>query len=110
MVLTHRPAMSPLPQLELPTAPVAVCETACETPDCPFDMTGPCSGCPAEIVCHCLQVAEGTIVDTIVELGLRTLQEVRRHTEAGTGCNCCHDRLREYLGVYSSPTPMCSAK
>ena len=82
------------------------------------DCTGSCRSCPAvgscpdRIVCRCLQVTEQTIITAIVELGLRTVIEVRRATEAGTGCNCCHREVNAYLAVYSpSSSPnMCSAK
>ena len=80
--------------------------------------TGSCRTCPAvgscpeRVVCRCLQVTEQTIITAIVELGLRTVKEVRKTTEAGTGCNCCHRELNAYLAVYaSSSSPnMCSAK
>ncbi|MDY3556674.1 (2Fe-2S)-binding protein [Gemmata sp. JC717] len=82
------------------------------------DCTGSCRTCPAvgscpdRVVCRCLQVTEQTLISAIVELGLRTVKEVRRATEAGTGCNCCHREVSAYLAVYaSSSSPnMCSAK
>ncbi len=36
-------------------------------------------------MCRCLRVTEETVVTAIVTLGLRTVAEVRRATEAGTG-------------------------
>lgn len=79
--------------------------------DCPDPCAGPCSGCPDRVVCRCLKVTEAVIVEAIAG-GVRTLQELRRATEAGTGCNCCHRELREYLAVHSSSSPsnICSAR
>lgn len=82
------------------------------------DCTGSCRTCPAvgscpdRVVCRCLQVTEQVVITAIVELGLRTVKEVRSATEAGTGCNCCHRELTAYLAVYSpSSSPnRCSAK
>ena len=42
---------------------------------CSDPCPGPCAGCPDRIVCHCLKVAEGQIVDAVVSLGLRTVKE-----------------------------------
>ena len=84
------------------------------------DCTGSCSACPAvggcpdRVVCRCLRITEQEVITAIVELGLRTVKDVRQATEAGGGCTCCHRELKAYLAVYSpspSPSPnMCSAK
>jgi bacterioferritin-associated ferredoxin len=88
---------------------------ASETGDC----TGSCrscatvGSCPDRVVCRCLKVTEQTIVSAIVTLGLRTVKEVRKATEAGDGCTCCHREIAAYLAVYSpssSSANMCSAK
>jgi bacterioferritin-associated ferredoxin len=42
-------------------------------------------------------VTEEVVVTAIVELGLRTVREVRTATGAGGGCTCCHRELRELL-------------
>jgi bacterioferritin-associated ferredoxin len=84
------------------------------------ECAGVCRGCaavgscPDRVVCRCLGVTEQQIITAVVTLGLRTLKEVRRATEAGTGCNCCHRELSAYLAVYS-PSPssspnICSAR
>ena len=67
--------------------------------DCGDPCAGPCAGYPDRIVCRCLKVTEGTIVDAIVSLGLRTVKDVKRATGAGDGCTCCHSQIREYLEV-----------
>ena len=65
-------------------------------------------------MCRCLGVTEAAVIGAIVTLGLRTVKEVRRATEAGDGCTCCHKELDAYLAVYapsSSSSPnMCSAR
>ena len=68
--------------------------------DCGDPCAGPCAGCPDRIVCRCLMVTEGTIVDAIVLLGLRTVKDVKQATGAGDGCTCCHSQIREYLEVH----------
>jgi NAD(P)H-nitrite reductase large subunit len=57
-------------------------------------------------------VTEQTIVTAITTLGLRTVKDVRRATEAGDGCTCCHREIAAYLAVYSSSSEpaICSAK
>lgn len=56
-----------------------------------------CQGCPARVVCRCLKVTEEKIVETLTQLEIRTLKDLRRATGAGEGCTCCHDELKEYL-------------
>lgn len=80
--------------MHLPTADAT---SACTDP-CP----GPCSGCPDRVVCRCLKVTEGTLVDAIVTLGLRTVKEVRAATGAGDGCTCCHREVRALLEVHAA--------
>jgi bacterioferritin-associated ferredoxin len=61
------------------------------------DCSTACLGCPAKVVCRCLQVTEKAIVDAITSFDLRTVKDVRGHTGAGDGCTCCHGRIRQYL-------------
>lgn len=77
----------PLPQ---------VTDASCSDP-CP----GPCGGCPDRVVCRCLKVTEGAIVDAVVGLGLRTVKEVRRATGAGDGCTCCHRQIRGLIEAHA---------
>ncbi len=82
------------------------------------ECVGSCRSCPAvgscpdRVVCRCLGVTEQTLITAIATLGLRTVKEVRRVTEAGSGCNCCHRELNVYLAVYSpsSSPAICSTK
>ena len=78
--------------MELPSANARVCSDPC---------AGPCSGCPDRVVCRCLKVAEETIVDAIVTLGLRTVRDLRDATGAGDGCTCCHRELHALIEVHA---------
>jgi NAD(P)H-nitrite reductase large subunit len=62
----------------------------------------PCSGCPDRVVCRCFGVKESTIVQAITTLGLRTVKEIRKHTEAGDGCTCCHADLHRLLDEHAA--------
>ncbi|MBX9622909.1 MAG: (2Fe-2S)-binding protein [Gemmataceae bacterium] len=67
---------------------------------CPDPCAGPCAGCPDRVVCRCLKVTEGAIVDAVVSLGLRTVKDVRRATGAGDGCTCCHKQIRALIETH----------
>ena len=56
-----------------------------------------CAGCPAKVVCHCLQVTEETLRHALATLDIRTVKDIRYHTGAGDGCTACHRLLRKYL-------------
>lgn len=75
---------------------------------------GDCRSClslDGPVVCHCLGVTEEQLVSAVSAQDLRTLQEVRRLTGAGTGCNACHRRICVYLETYSpSSAEICSAR
>jgi bacterioferritin-associated ferredoxin len=79
------------------------------------DSCNDCLACPAQVVCHCLQVTEEVLRCAIESLDLRTLHEVRRATGAGDGCTACHRRLAQYLELplvqsSSSALAICSVK
>ena len=72
-----------------------------------------CLECPKRVVCQCLQITKGQLIEAIQTLELRTVKEVRRATGAGEGCTCCHADLRAYLEHhhnYAFSSPICSAK
>ena len=79
---------------------------------------GNCQGCsaagscPDRVVCRCLKITEQEVITAITTLGLRTLGELRKATEAGDGCTCCHRELHGYLAIYSpsSSSAICSAR
>jgi bacterioferritin-associated ferredoxin len=56
-----------------------------------------CQSCPGRVVCHCLQVTEEMLIETLSVLPIRTLRELRQATGAGEGCTACHHRLRNIL-------------
>ena len=60
-----------------------------------------CDGCPAKIVCRCLNVTEEQVVNLITQFNLRSIRDIRKHTGAGDGCTCCHQELTEYLKRYA---------
>jgi len=69
---------------------------------CPDPCAGPCGGCEDRIVCRCLGVTEGHIIEAVVTLGLRTVKDVRGATGAGDGCTCCHKQIRALIEVHTS--------
>ncbi|HEX4611173.1 MAG TPA: (2Fe-2S)-binding protein [Urbifossiella sp.] len=68
---------------------------------CPDPCAGPCGGCEDRVVCRCLKVTEGRIVEAVTTLGLRTVKEVRLATGAGDGCTCCHKQIRALVEAHS---------
>jgi bacterioferritin-associated ferredoxin len=88
------------------------------SPDCrTVGCGGECRGCrtvgscPDRLVCRCLGVTEEVVIAAITTLGVRTLQQLKEVTEAGTGCRCCLRQLHNYLVVYSSSSAeICSAR
>ena len=67
-------------------------------------------------VCGCNGVCKGTIVKSIKEKGLFTLEDVRKHTKASASCGSCTGLVEQILmftagGDYSQATkskPMCA--
>jgi NAD(P)H-nitrite reductase large subunit len=68
---------------------------------CPDPCAGPCGGCADRIVCRCLKVTEGRIVEAVTTLGLRTVKDVRAVTGAGDGCTCCHKQIRALIEAHA---------
>lgn len=50
-----------------------------------------------DIVCNCLQITKGEIVETVVSGKLKTIDEVGDAIEAGTACGSCHDDIEDIL-------------
>ncbi|MEA1675900.1 (2Fe-2S)-binding protein [Nitrospirillum sp. BR 11163] len=48
-------------------------------------------------VCTCKGVDRGTMEDAIRAHGLSSVEDVRRHTAAGTGCGGCAGRVADVL-------------
>jgi len=50
-----------------------------------------------EIICNCMEITRGTIIDAIQNNQLKTVEEVGDITEAGTFCGSCQDDIAEIL-------------
>jgi bacterioferritin-associated ferredoxin len=55
-----------------------------------------------KMVCHCLQVRESTIADTVSIYGAVTVKEVVRTCGAGGGCNSCHAKIRGLIEAHGT--------
>ncbi len=51
----------------------------------------------SHVVCPCLGVTEGEILDAIKTKEIGSVKDIIRYTQAGDGCTACHPLLREYL-------------
>ncbi len=50
-----------------------------------------------EIICNCMEITRGEIIDAIKNNNLKTVDEVGDATEAGTVCGSCQDDIEEIL-------------
>lgn len=50
-----------------------------------------------EIICTCMGVDKGTIVEAIKTNNLKTVEEVGEATDAGTVCGGCQDDIQKIL-------------
>jgi NAD(P)H-nitrite reductase large subunit len=57
----------------------------------------PCGVYPDKIICNCLKVTAGTVIEALGSGCVRTLGDLKRETGAGDGCMACHRALRRYL-------------
>jgi len=53
-----------------------------------------------KIICWCMQVTKGTIVEAI-KSGARTLEEIESQTYAGSECRRCHQHIKELIEYYA---------
>ncbi len=51
----------------------------------------------SHVVCPCLGVTEGEILEAIQTKEIGSVKDIIRYTQAGDGCTACHPLLREYL-------------
>ena len=49
----------------------------------------------AKVVCRCLGVTEDEIRDALDTGFVRSLDDLQAHNGAGSGCMCCHRRIKE---------------
>lgn len=47
-------------------------------------------------ICACLQVTDEDIEEEVLE-GARTLEDIQKHTKAGTGCGTCHGEIQKVI-------------
>ena len=52
-----------------------------------------------EIICNCMDITRGEIIDAIKNNNLKTVDEVGDATEAGTVCGSCQDDIEDILKV-----------
>ncbi|MEM9105587.1 MAG: nitrite reductase large subunit NirB [Pseudomonadota bacterium] len=65
-------------------------------------------------ICGCNGVCKGTIVSTIIDKGLTTIDETRAHTKASASCGSCSGLVEQLMSLTlgdgynpSAVTPMC---
>lgn len=63
-------------------------------PTCRFAAPGATVG----LLCHCAQVSEAEVRDSIDSGRATNVSEVMDCTGAGTGCRACHCRIQRVLG------------
>ena len=49
------------------------------------------------LICNCMGVTRGEIIDAIKTKDLVTVEEVKDETEAGTGCGSCIEDIEAIL-------------
>jgi NAD(P)H-nitrite reductase large subunit len=82
----------------------------------PSTLSPPRTVCREKIVCCCLQVTAGTLMEALGTGSVQTLRDIKRETGAGDGCMACHRLLRKYLEEHadypasSSASPICSER
>ena len=50
-----------------------------------------------KMLCYCLGVRYGRVIDAVRDPGCRTVQQVTRRCKAGGGCRSCHPEIEELL-------------
>jgi NAD(P)H-nitrite reductase large subunit len=59
----------------------------------------------ARVVCFCYNVSEEEIIEAI-QKGANTLMEVRRETNANTGCGGCGEDVKKLLRKHAGAKPV----
>lgn len=50
-----------------------------------------------KMLCYCLGVRYGRVIDVVVEEGCKNVQQVTRLCKAGGGCRSCHPEIEEVI-------------
>jgi NAD(P)H-nitrite reductase large subunit len=64
--------------------------------------SSPRAVCGEKIVCACLRVTAGTLMEALGTGSVQTLKDLKRETGAGDGCMACHRLLRRYLDEHAA--------
>lgn len=54
------------------------------------------------MLCHCLQVKESTVADSVAVYGSNCLKDVIRNCGAGGGCNSCHAKIKSMIEAHGT--------
>lgn len=49
------------------------------------------------MVCNCMQITKGEIIEAIKVGNLSTVDEIGDETDAGTVCGSCHDDIEDII-------------
>lgn len=49
------------------------------------------------MLCHCLQVKQSTVADSVAIYGAESVKDVIRTCGAGGGCNSCHAKIKQMI-------------
>ena len=50
-----------------------------------------------DIICNCMQITRGEIIDSILNNGKVTVEAIGEITEAGTVCGSCHEDIQDII-------------
>ncbi len=50
-----------------------------------------------DIICNCMQITRGEIIDSILSDGKVTVEAIGEITEAGTVCGSCHEDIQNII-------------
>ncbi len=56
-----------------------------------------CNNGPDPIVCHCLGISRGDLVQALACRAMFSLKDICERTGAGDGCTACHQSLKQLL-------------
>ena len=50
-----------------------------------------------EVVCRCFGITRKTILDTVSEHGVKTVEDLQKYIKAGTACGACKEKLSKII-------------
>jgi NAD(P)H-nitrite reductase large subunit len=54
------------------------------------------------MICHCLQVKQSTVADSVAIYGATCVKDVIRTCGAGGGCNSCHVKIKQLIELHGT--------